>query len=123
MPNFAQVEVSNPIDSAPDGTPIVKCTLVASQALPPGNYSFHWLAEMRVSAAAAGAYAGADVTFNGATVYRDAWPFDEWHLVSGSGSAPFDGQTPSFELRFFLIGAGTTAQMRRARLSLIQEST
>jgi len=122
MPNFVQTVTANPIVSTV-GAPVVIATLDA-EPLPAGSYSFQWLCEIRLQSLVVDAFAQADLFFMGASVYQDSWNSDQWHVFSGAGGAPFNsGDTPQFQMILSRQGNAATAEIRKVRLTLLQEST
>lgn len=123
MPNFVTTVSSNPITST-GGSAVLKAEIDITEAIPRGNYTFQWACEIRLQSVVAGAYAQADLLFNGSTAYQDSHDNDQWHLFAGAGGAFFDGSPgPNFQLVLSRQGAIAVAEIRRARMTFIQETT
>ena len=124
MANFFQVATQVGVLSS-TGAPAVAVSLdVPPNTIAAGNYTFSWLAEIRLTAVVAGAFAQADLFFMGVSVYQTSFNDDQWHIVSGSGGAAFAANaTPLFQLILSRQGNAATAEMRKGRLTFLQEST
>jgi hypothetical protein len=95
----------------------------SAQRLPAGKYLITAYCEIRLSALVANSGVRAAVMFNGIEVAEDNWGSDQWSAFSASGIVDIDaGGEPMAEILFRRIGAANTVGIRRARLTISQQS-
>jgi hypothetical protein len=91
--------------------------------LPAGKYLIAAYCEIRMAAAVANSGVRARVIKDAVEVAEDNWGEDQWHAFSGAGIVDVKaGETPMLAIEYRRIGAPNTVEIRRARMSISQQS-
>lgn len=118
---------SESMSSTSSATPQVKVEGTA-QPLPAGKYLIALYCEIRLSAAVANSGVEATLEWERGgnppnQLAEDTWGEAQWHAFSGAGIVDINaGDTPTLRLLFRRIGVANTVEIRRARLSISQQS-
>lgn len=115
---------SEPVSSTTnDGTAPVSKISATAAPLPAGKYLVGAYCETRLAASLANSGVRAVVIFNGNQVAEDNWGEDQWHAFSGQTVVDVDaGDEPMLEIQFHRIGVLNTVEIRRARITISQQS-
>jgi hypothetical protein len=113
---------SEPESSTTDTAPQTKVSATADP-LPAGKYLIAAYCEIKLSAAVANSGVRARVVLDGNEVGEDNWGEDQWHAFSGAGVVDVKaGETPMMSITYERIGVLNTVAIRRARISISQQS-
>lgn len=91
--------------------------------LPAGKYLIAAYCEIKVSAVVANSGVRARVMKNAVEIAEDNWGESQWHSFSGAGIVDIKaGETPMMAIEYERIGVLNTVEIRRARISMSQQS-
>ena len=103
-------------------TPQVKVSGTALP-LPAGKYLIAAFCEIKMSAVVANSGVRARVMKDAVEVAEDNWGESQWHAFSGAGIIDVKaGETPMMAIEYERIGVLSTVEIRRARVSISQQS-
>lgn len=91
--------------------------------LPAGKYLIAAYCEIKMSAVVANSAVRARVMKDAVEIAEDNWGESQWHAFSGAGIVDIEaGETPMMAIEYERIGVLSTVEIRRARISMSQQS-